>query len=123
MLKAGDFFTGSFPPGSGKRRRFIVVTDEVQGECTIVWVFLSTSMSDPTVVLAAGSHPEITRDCAVVYEAAAVVDASTITRAVSAGALERCAPLDDDLLARVQEGFFDSDATPLGVVEYCTDRI
>lgn len=43
MLRAGDCFTGPFPPGSGKTRRFIILTDEEDGNCVVAFAFLSTS--------------------------------------------------------------------------------
>ncbi len=89
MLRAGDFFVGPFPPGSNKKRRFLVLTDEVAHEDTIVWVYTSTSMSDQTVCLMPGCHPEIVADCCIVYEQASIVASQDIAAAVRAGALKR----------------------------------
>lgn len=122
MLKAGDFFVGPYPPGSGKKRRFIVVSDEVAGECTVVWVYTSTSMTDSTVVLTPGAHPEITAKCCVIYEEASIVAANDIRVAVKSGALTQVAPVSSQLLSDIQEGIFASDETPIGVADYCEDR-
>ena len=123
MLRAGDFFTGTYPPGSGKKRRFIVVTDEVAGEATVVWVYASTSTSDQTVLLQKGAHPEITQDCYVVYEEAEVAKTATITAAIAGGALTAESPLEAANLATVQDGLFVSEETPVSVQDYCHGRI
>lgn len=114
---------GKYPPGTGKDRRFFIVTDEDQSETTVVWVYTSTSMSDTTVVLNPGDHPVITKTCVVIYSEAQVVNAESLRVAHQKGALTREADLDPQILEKVQEGLFESDETPIGVVDYCTDRI
>lgn len=123
MFEAGDFFTGPYPPGSGKKRRFVVVTNEVAGEGTVVWVYVSTTTSDQTVLLRKGAHPEIIQDCHVVYEEAEVVESATIRAAISGNALIQAASLAPAILEMVQDGIFVSDETPIGVMDYCHDRI
>lgn len=122
-LAAGQVYLGKYPPGTGKDRRFFIVTDEDQSETTVVWVYTSTSMSDTTVVLQPGDHPVITETCAVIYSEAQVIAADTLRTAYQKGALTREADLDPQILERVQEGLFESDETPISVVKYCTDRI
>jgi hypothetical protein len=51
MLRAGDVFIGKYPPGSDKNRRIIVVTDEGL-DARVAVVYLSTQISELTVVLA-----------------------------------------------------------------------
>lgn len=119
MLQAGQVFLGKYPPGSGKDRRFLVVTDEDDGEETVVWVVTSTQLSDSTVILEPGDHPVITRRCAVIYSEAQVVQTRIIRIAWEAGALKGAGKLTQQILAKVQEGVFESDETPMRVVNYC----
>lgn len=124
MLRAGDLLVGPYPPGSGKLRRFLIVSDEIaEVDPKVAWVYVSTSMSDPTVVLAKGCHVEITQDCCVVFEQAEVVDVVAIQMAITAQALALAAtPLPSNLVSQIQEGIFDSEDTPIRVVKFCTDR-
>ena len=125
MFKAGDVLIGPYPPGSNKLRRFIVLTDEVnEPDPKVAWAYVSTSASDPTVILPAGCHPDITRDCCVIYEESDIVRVADILNAIAGGALAKSpAGLSDALTSQVQEGVFDSDETPLRVDAFCTDRI
>lgn len=121
MYKAGAFFVGLYPPGSGKQRRFILLTDEEQGQA--VWVYVSTTTLDKTCQLLPGCHPEITLPCWAVYEEAEIISTDGLRAAVLSGALVECAPLPSDQLSAVQEGLFESDETRSSVVRYCTDRM
>jgi len=122
MLSAGDCFTGTFPPGSSKLRRFIVLTDEVGGECTVAWTYASTLMSDMSCVLTPVDHPMFTKTCVVVYEEAIIADANTIRTAVANGALKPESRLNPRVLKRAFDALFASDLTPEGVLDYCADR-
>lgn len=80
-------------------------------------------MSDQTVLLAGGCHPDVTMDCCVVFEEAEIVKVSAISIAVAEGALKLSGTvLAPDLLAKVQDGVFASEDTPIRVVDFCTDR-
>jgi hypothetical protein len=122
MLSAGDVFTGIFPASSEKKRRFIVLTDETAGECTVAWVYTSTDLEDRSCVLNPGDHPLITKTCVVVYEQAIVANASKIRAAVVAGALAAHEPLAGPVLKRAVDGLFASELTPVEVLDYCADR-
>lgn len=123
MLRAGDLFTGPYPPGSGKLRRFVVVTDEVAGEHAVVLAYLSTTCWDNTTRLAAGSHPWITQDCVIVYEQTVVADTRHIEAAVAEGALEPREPITGVMLQRIRDGVTRSPETPQRVVRFCADRL
>jgi hypothetical protein len=122
VLKAGDVFAGSYPPYSGKKRRFIALTDEEAGRCTVVWVYTSTNMEDRSCVLSPGDHPLITKTCVVVYEQAVIAQAANIRSAIDAGALSVQAPLPVFVLKRALDGLFASELTPVEVLDYCADR-
>jgi hypothetical protein len=102
-----------------------VLSDEVDEEDPeVAWVYVSTSMSDPTVFLPKGCHPEITLDCCIVFEEAEIAKVSNILAAVREGALKQSqARLSADCLVGAQEGVFESEDTPTRVVRFCTDRI
>ena len=123
MFRAGQVLIGPYPPGSGKARRFFILTDEVPGEGTVILVFTSTSLTDSTVVLNPGDHPAITKQCCVVYEQAIIASTAAIRLALETGAIRMGAPLNADLLSRIQEGLFESDESPLRVIRYGTDRL
>jgi hypothetical protein len=89
----------------------------------VAWVYVSTSMSDRTVVLLKGCHPNITQDCCVIYEEAEVVKVSAILAAITVNALTRLSSgLPANLLLEVQEGVFASEDTPIRVVDFCIER-
>lgn len=123
MLRAGDLLTGPYPPGSGKLRRFVVITDEVDGESAVALAYLSTTCWDDTTLLSAGVHPWITQDCVVVYEQAVVADTRHIVRAVAAGALSLREPITGPTLRRIQDGIRRSPETPQGVLRFCAGRL
>jgi len=80
-------------------------------------------MSDITVVLPSGSHPDIKQDCCVVYEEAEIVKVSAIHAAIAGNALvQSVTSLPANLVADIQEGVFASEDTPIKVVGFCTDR-
>lgn len=122
MLKAGNCFLCLYPPGSGKTRRFIVLTDEVNGECTVVWVFTSTQIVDETCVLAPGDHTMISHRCSVVYEMAVIASADRIRQGVATKALNQVENMEPSLVKRIFDGLFASELTPLEVLDYCQDR-
>ncbi len=125
MFRAGDILIGPYPPGSGKRRRFLVLSDEIdESDPRVAWVYVSTSMSDLTCALAGGCHPDITQECSVICAEAGVAKVSDLRAAVVGGALNlSTTPLGPDLVGRAQEGAFQSEDTPLRVADFCTDRI
>ena len=125
MLKAGDILIGPYPPGSGKRRRFLILSDEIsEPDPMVAWVYVSTSLSDSTVVLRTGCHPEITQDCCVIFEEAELIKVAAIRAGIADRALRQArTSLQPAFLAIVQEGVFESEDTPIRVVDFCTNRI
>ena len=121
MLRAGDFFTGPYPPGSGKKRRFFILTDEASNHCTVVWVFTSTEMNDLSCIIFANEHSQITQDCTVIYGEATIADANDIRAGVASGALQPHPPLATNILRRAFDALFLSPETPYEVLDYCAE--
>jgi hypothetical protein len=120
MLKAGDFFIGKYPPGSNKDRRIIVITDE-DGKGLVAIVYLSTQLSDLTVVFDPGDHPKITESCCAVFDEAAIADAEKISAGVDSQLIiKHPISLASTLVARIQEGVFDSASDK--IAEFCKER-
>jgi hypothetical protein len=124
LFKAGDVLIGPFPAGSRKRRRFLVLSDEIiENDPEVVWAYVSTSMNDKTCVLPSGCHPDITQDCCVVYAEAEVVKVCSLKAAIADGALVQSAtPLSTNPVGVVQEGLFESEDTSTKVVNFSTNR-
>ena len=89
----------------------------------VVVAFTSTILSDLTVILDPGEHPEITEKCCVVFEETELTPVSTITAALAADALTQYGTLDRTILERIQEGLFESDEVSIEIVEFATDLI
>jgi len=101
----------------------ITKSNPASGEAIMVNITTQRPHSDSTTILQRGDHPFIQKPSVVFYADARLVPVSLLDKAIQSGSYWSHAPLEANVLARIQAGITQSPMTPKKIKTAYADAV